>query len=94
LKEIQEKKYPFPDSDLSGMLDDLLKNKITELPEAKWVEEAEMTNDLKYYHYHRVISHPLEEYINLKERIMQLDKDGRFILDLHDTAEANCISPL
>ena len=26
LKELQEKKYPFPDSDLSGMLDDLLEN--------------------------------------------------------------------
>ena len=26
LKELQEKKYPFFDSDLSGMLDDLLKN--------------------------------------------------------------------
>jgi len=24
LKELQEKKYPFPDSDLPGMLDDLL----------------------------------------------------------------------
>jgi len=26
LKELQEKKYPFPDSDLSGMLDDMLEN--------------------------------------------------------------------
>jgi len=25
LKELQERQYPFPDSDLSGMLDDLLR---------------------------------------------------------------------
>jgi len=32
LKELQEMKYPFPDLDLSGMLDDLLENKIIEPP--------------------------------------------------------------
>ena len=30
LKELQEKNYPFPDLDLSGMLDDLLENRIIE----------------------------------------------------------------
>ena len=32
LKELQDKKYPFPDSDLSRMLDDLLEKGIIELP--------------------------------------------------------------
>jgi len=42
LKELQEK-YLFPSSDLLGMLDDLLKNKIIELPESKHLEEAGRT---------------------------------------------------
>jgi len=35
MKELQEKKYPFPDLDLSGMLDDLLENRIIEFPAPK-----------------------------------------------------------
>jgi len=35
--------------------------------------------------------HPIEKCITLKECIMQLDKDRKIILDLDDTAEANCI---
>jgi len=73
------------------MLDDLLENMIIELHEPKQLEEAERTNDSQYYHYHMIIGHPLEKYIPLKECIMQLAKDGRIILNLDDTAEANCI---
>jgi len=40
LKELQEKKYPFPNSDLSGMLDDLIENGLIELPEPTRPEEA------------------------------------------------------
>ena len=89
LKELQEKKYPFPDSDLSGMLDDLLEKGTIELPPSKCPEESEGTNDPKYCRYHRVVSHPLEKCITLKERIMQLVKDGTIILDLEEAAEIN-----
>jgi len=58
LKELQEKKYPFLDLDLSGMLDDLLKKGIIELPPSKRPEEAGRVNDPKYCQYHRVISPP------------------------------------
>jgi len=53
LKELQEKKYPFPDSDLSGMLDDLLQNGVIELLESKRPEEAARVTDPKYCSYHR-----------------------------------------
>ena len=46
---------------------------------------------MKYYCYHRAISHPLERCITLKKHIMQLAKDGRVILDMDNTAEANSI---
>jgi len=71
LKELQEKKYPFSDSDLSGMLDDLLEKGINELPPLKHPEESGRTNDPKYYQYHLVVSNPLEKCITLKERIMR-----------------------
>jgi len=35
LKELQEKKYPFPDLDLPGMLDDLLEKGFIQLLEPK-----------------------------------------------------------
>jgi len=80
LKELSREKYPFPDLDLLEMLDDLLANGIIELPTPKRPEEAGRTADLKYCRYHWVISHPLEKCITLKERIMQLARNGRIIL--------------
>ena len=44
---MQEKQYPFPDSDISEMLDHLLELKLIELPEMKRPEEADQTNNLK-----------------------------------------------
>jgi len=45
LKEIQEKKYPFLDSDLIGMLDDLLKKGVIQLLKAKRLEKVWRTAD-------------------------------------------------
>ena len=73
------------------MLDDLLENRIIELSEPKRPEEAGRTSDPKYCRYHRVVSHPLEKCVTLKEHIMQLAKDRRIILDLDETIIANCI---
>ena len=39
-----------------------------------------------------MVSHPLEKCITIKERIMQLAKEGMIILDLDDVAEANHVS--
>ena len=50
---MQEKQYPFPDFDISEMLDYLLKLKLIELPEMKQPEEADQTNNPKYCKYHR-----------------------------------------
>ncbi|XP_057249297.1 uncharacterized protein LOC130590767 [Beta vulgaris subsp. vulgaris] len=89
LKELQAKKYPFPDSDLAGMLEDLLEKRIIELPDSKRPEEAGRTSDPNYCRYHRLVSHPIEKCITLKEKIMQLANDGKIVLDLDDTVESN-----
>ncbi|KAL9224851.1 hypothetical protein vseg_000846 [Gypsophila vaccaria] len=89
LKELQAKKYPFPDSDLSGMLDDLLEKKVIQLPEPKRPEQVNKTTDPNYCRYHRMVSHPLEKCITLKEKIMQLAKDGKIILDIDEAVTTN-----
>jgi len=48
LKELQEKKYPFPDSDFSRMLDDLFEKGVIELLEPKRPEEARRTANPNY----------------------------------------------
>jgi len=73
------------------MLDDLLENGVIELPEPKRPEEVGRVTDLKYYRYHKVVSHPIEKCITLKDCIMQLARDGKIILDLDDTVETNHI---
>jgi len=74
LKELQEKEYSFPDSNLSGMLGDLLEKGVIQLPEPKRPKEIARTADPKYCRNHRMVSHPLEKYITIKECIMQLAK--------------------
>jgi len=58
-KELQEKKSPFPDLDLPGMLGDLLKKGVIQLLEPKRLEEVRRTVDPRYCHYYRMVSHPL-----------------------------------
>ena len=60
LLEMQEKQYPFPNSDVSKMLDYLLTMKVIELPKMKRPEEANQTNDPKYCKYLRLVSHLME----------------------------------
>ena len=86
LRELEQKTYPFPDSDMAAMLDDLLEKKVIELPECKRPEEMNRVNDPKYCKYHRIVSHPVSKCFILKELIMKLAQQGRIELDLEDTA--------
>ncbi|KAL0445518.1 UNVERIFIED_CONTAM: hypothetical protein Slati_1679700 [Sesamum latifolium] len=48
LKEMQARQYPFLDSDVSRIFDDLLEANLIDLPEMKWSEEAERKDDPEY----------------------------------------------
>ncbi|KAL0391459.1 UNVERIFIED_CONTAM: hypothetical protein Slati_4531000 [Sesamum latifolium] len=89
LKELQEKEYPFPDSDVPYIFDELLERKLIELPESKRPDEVGRVNDPKYYKYHRVVSHPIERCFVVKEKIMALAKEGKIILDVEETVGTN-----
>ena len=74
------------------MLDDLPEKGVIQLPDPKRPEDVGRTADPKYCCYHRMVSHPHEKYLTLKERLMQLIEDGTIILDLDDVVETNHIS--
>ena len=86
------KKYPFPDSDLSSMLDGLVKKNVIQLPTSKRPKEAHKTNDPNFCRYHRVVSHPIEKCVTLKEKIMQLAGEGKIIFDGDEAVESNHVS--
>jgi len=81
LKERQENMYPFPDSDISRMLDDLLESNIIELPKVNRPDEANQVDNPNYCKYHRLISHPIEKCFVLKDKIMRLHENGDIALD-------------
>ncbi|KAA0055891.1 uncharacterized protein E6C27_scaffold438G00090 [Cucumis melo var. makuwa] len=89
LKERQEKIYPFPDSDLPDMLDQLLEKQLIQLPKCKRPAEMGRVNDPNYCKYHRVISHPVEKCFVLKELILKLALDKKIELELDDMAQTN-----
>ncbi|KAM1302227.1 hypothetical protein ACFX2H_013179 [Malus domestica] len=89
LKELEEKAYPFPDSDVVAMLDDLLDKKVIGLPECRRSEEMNRTDSPRYCKFHRFISHPTEKCFVLKDLIMKLDQKGIIELDLDDVVKSN-----
>ncbi|KAM1270364.1 hypothetical protein ACFX13_032282 [Malus domestica] len=89
LKELEEMTYPFPDSDVVAMLEDLLEKKVIGLPECKRPEEMSRTDSPRYCKFHRFISHPTEKCFMLKDLIMKLTQKGIIELDLDDVVKSN-----
>ncbi|KAA0051496.1 retrotransposon gag protein [Cucumis melo var. makuwa] len=54
------------------MLEQLIEKQLIQLPECKRPEKVGKVDDLNYYKYHRVISHPVEKCFVLKELILKL----------------------
>ncbi|KAI5343815.1 hypothetical protein L3X38_011691 [Prunus dulcis] len=71
------------------MLEDLLKQKVIELTECKRLEEMNQVNDPKFYKYHRIVSHLVEECFVLNELIMNLARQGRIELDVDKVSYTN-----
>ena len=86
---MQEKQYPFPNSDVSKMLDYLLTMKVIELPKMKRPEEANQTNDPKYCKYLRLVSHLMEWCFVLNDKIMELARQGKITFDDDDVMTSN-----
>ncbi|KAL0373897.1 UNVERIFIED_CONTAM: hypothetical protein Sradi_3305400 [Sesamum radiatum] len=91
LKEIQTKQYPFLDSDVSEIFEDLLNANVIELPEMKRPEEAGKTDDPKYCKYHRLVGHLIHDCFIFKDKIMQLARQGKISVE-EDNATSDLIT--
>ncbi|KAH7865724.1 hypothetical protein Vadar_010358 [Vaccinium darrowii] len=94
LKEMQEKVYPFPDSEVPSMFDQLLDLKLIELPEMKRPEEANKVNDPNYCKFHRLVSHPTSRCFVLKEKIVELASQGKIVLEEEIVAANQTVATL
>ncbi|KAL0420449.1 UNVERIFIED_CONTAM: hypothetical protein Slati_3067800 [Sesamum latifolium] len=90
LKKMQARQYPFLDSDVPRIFDDLLEANLIDLPEIKRPEEAERKDDPKYYKYHRLVGHAIQDCFVFKDKVMQLARKGKISLE-EDSAAANVI---
>ncbi|KAL0363832.1 UNVERIFIED_CONTAM: hypothetical protein Sangu_0480800 [Sesamum angustifolium] len=91
LKEMQAREYPFLDSDVPGIFDDLLEANFIDLPEMKRPQKAERKDDPKYYKYHRLVGHAKKDYFVFKDKVMQLARQGKISLE-EDSAATNAIT--
>ncbi|KAI3461544.1 hypothetical protein Pfo_018207 [Paulownia fortunei] len=86
LKEMQAKKYPFLDSDVSGIFDDLLNANLIELPKMKRPKEVGQIDNPKYCKYHRLVGHPIYDCFIFKDKVMQLAHQEKIILEEDNAA--------
>jgi hypothetical protein len=71
------------------MLDYFITLKVIELPEMKCPEEANQTNDSKYCKYHHLVSHLVERCFVLKDKIIELARQGKITFDEDDVVTSN-----
>lgn len=79
------------DSDISQIFDKLIDMKLIELLEMKQPNEAGKTDDPNYCKYHRHLGHPLEKCFVFKDKVMQLAREEKIVLD-DKTTSSNKIS--
>ncbi|KAM2257075.1 hypothetical protein ACFXTI_047364 [Malus domestica] len=89
LKKLEEKTYPFPNSDVVAMLKDLLDKKVINLPESRRPEEMNHIDSPRYYKFHHFISHLTKKCFVLKDLIMKLAQKRIIKLDLDDVVKSN-----
>ncbi|KAI3463687.1 hypothetical protein Pfo_020350 [Paulownia fortunei] len=68
LKEMQAKQYPFLDSNIFGIFDDLLKANLIELLEINCPEEAGCVDNPEYCKYHYLVGHPIHDCFIFKDK--------------------------
>jgi len=75
----------FFSSNISRMLNNLLKANLIELLELKRSKKTNQMVNLNYCKYHCLISHPVEKYFMLKYKIARLNENGDIVFDAEIT---------
>ncbi|KAH7845078.1 hypothetical protein Vadar_006975 [Vaccinium darrowii] len=81
LEEMQEQVYPFPDSKVSSIFDQLIGLKLIDLPKMKRPEEASKVDDPNYCKFYCLVSLLTSRCFVLKERLVELASEGKIILE-------------
>ena len=89
LKELEERSIIFMTLMCPTCWKTCSRKKVIELPEYKCPEEMGRVNDPNYYHFHQIVSHPMEKCFILKDLIMKLVNQGRIHLDLNEVVKSN-----
>ncbi|KAH0776169.1 hypothetical protein KY290_007580 [Solanum tuberosum] len=89
LKELPTKVYPFLDSHIPAILDELLTKKVIALLDSKRPKEFNKIDDPMYCKFHRIICHHTTKCFILKKKIMTSVREGNIIIDDGETAETN-----
>ncbi|GKV04930.1 hypothetical protein SLEP1_g17015 [Rubroshorea leprosula] len=92
LKELQQKEYPFADSEVPAIFEQLLALNLIELPAPKRPEEVGRVNDPKYCKYHQIVSHPIGKCFVLKDLIVRLEKEGKIQLESEEGSVATNVA--
>ncbi|KAA0057875.1 retrotransposon gag protein [Cucumis melo var. makuwa] len=92
LRERQKKVYPFPDSDVADMLEQLIEKQLIQFPECKRPKQTGKVDDPNYCKYYRVISHPVEKCFVLKELILKLARENKIELNIDEVAQTNHVA--
>ncbi|KAA0033630.1 ty3-gypsy retrotransposon protein [Cucumis melo var. makuwa] len=92
LRERQKKVYPFLDSNVADMFEQLIEKQLIQLPEGKRPEQVGKVDDPNYCKYHRVISHLVEKCFVLKELILKLARENKIELDIDEVAQTNHVA--
>ena len=79
-KELQPKEYPFLDSDVPAIIDELLTKKVIALSASKRPEESNKVDDYIYFKFHCIIGHHITICFTMKENIT-LVQEGKIIID-------------
>ncbi|GAA0159359.1 hypothetical protein LIER_16152 [Lithospermum erythrorhizon] len=80
-KEMHNKEYPFYDSNISGLFDELLKADLIMLPKPKRPGKANRSIDRNHCKYHRVLGHSIEKYFTFKEKVIDLARQRAILLE-------------
>ncbi|KAL0283785.1 UNVERIFIED_CONTAM: hypothetical protein Sangu_2868100 [Sesamum angustifolium] len=88
---MQVREYPFLDSDVFEIFDDLLEANIIDLPEMKRPEEVERKDDPRYCKYHRLVGYTIQNCFVFKDKVMQLARQGKISLE-EDSATTNAVT--
>jgi hypothetical protein len=82
LAERQNREYSFPVEEIGDLFTGLVQLKLIDLPDSKRPEEANMSNDPNFCHYHRILGHTLKDCFVVKNIIQKMIDEGTVDADL------------